>query len=379
MFRHLPLIVSLSLASLAAHAQVEPFVAPGPFPTSAPALGGGIYPALSGPKVVNGNEVAGPVTFDLRRHNQYQDDLLKTLDPSMTVIYTVDGKPVSGRLTAPYTFVWDSTTVPDGGHVVSEILVDGADPTTLDVPSAATFNVVNTGKPVLGPQFLPSLGGGSLRVWQKTGLPEWIPWNTGYTWVHPATTAPFSAPVTPTAASRGLPDGGLSLGFTSESLTQSNVTLESTGLRVVRSKTGWLEIEIDFPEATASDDTSIPGVMARPQIDGPRNDNSVSAYTTYADDPAGFFMGISLDGRMFTLSRTGTITTVAGRQWNRNVVPYSVFDPRVTEADRETQITQIGSFQGGLLFNGPDDIAIDPRNSLIWYAADTGNNTGAAR
>ena len=89
-------------------------------------MGGGIYPALSGPKVVNGNEVAGPVTFDLRRHNQYQDDLLKTLDPSMTVIYTVDGKPVSGRLTAPYTFVWDSTTVPDGGHVVSEILVDGA-------------------------------------------------------------------------------------------------------------------------------------------------------------------------------------------------------------------------------------------------------------
>ena len=371
----IPLICAAFLAALPAAAQVEPLVVPGSFPANpGPAMGGGIYPVLTGPSVVNGNEAAGQVTFDLRRHFQYEDDFLRTLDPSLTVIYTIDGKPVSPRIKAPYTFVWDSTTVPDGGHVASMILVDGADPPTTDAPSATTFNVVNTGKPVLGPQSLPSIGGGSLRVWQKTGVPEWIPWNTGYTWPHPATTAAFSAPVTPTAASRSLPDGGLSLGFTSESLIQSNVSMEQTGLQVVRSQTGWLEIESNFPEVTASDDTSIAGVMARPMIDGPRNDNSVSPYTTYADDPSGFFMGISLDGRMFTLARNGTITTVAGRQWNRNVVPYSVNDPRVTEADRETQINMIGTFQGGLAFYGPDDLAVDPRNSKIWYVADTGND-----
>jgi hypothetical protein len=363
--------------SLPALSQVEPRVAPGTFPTNQdPQFGGGFYPSLSGVGVVNGNEVTGPVTVDLARHFAYDGTPANQIDTTMTVIYTLDGNKISGRLTSPYTYVWDSTTVPDGSHVMSVIIVDGSGVTTQYVPTATAFNVANTGTPPIGNQRIASVGGGWLRVWYKTTLPTWLPWNTGYTWPHPATTTPYVAPVSPPANTRGLADAGLSLGFTVEMATQSNVTLENAPVYMVRSKTGYLEVETYDPEDTTTSDGSVAGVMASYDYDGPRNDNLVSAYSTFVTNPDPTirgYVGVDLAGRVFTLGLNGTVQTIAGRQLNKAIVPYSSRDPRVTEADRRAlQINMIGNFNGAE-FNEPTDLAFDPRNKNILYIADQGN------
>jgi hypothetical protein len=379
------MLAALAMGILAPYtmavAQVEPRVVPGAFPgNGAWEMGGGIFPVTSGPGVVY-NVVKGPVTFDLNWHFQYTGGVLNTVDTSLTVIYTIDGKPISPRIKTPYTWTWDSTTVPDGSHVVGVILVDGVwngtTPGNGYVPNASVVTVDNVPGPVLGNQMLASLGTGAIRVSQKTAIPEWIPWSTGYTLPHPTKTVPYVAPVAPTAASLNLPDAGLaSIGFIAEPVTQANVSLESTSLRIVRDKPGHLYFEPYFVEKTNSADPSLPGVLAEPLMDGPRNDNQVSPYSTYVPDPVGRgFVGVDLGGRVFRLDMDGSVVTLVGRQVKRDVVPYSVTDPRVTEADRRAwQINMIGDFHG-TEFHQPNDLAFDPRsNGKILYVADTENH-----
>src|SRR5205085_282510 len=95
-----------------------------------PHIGGGIAPIATGPNVVNNNEVTGVVTLDLWRHFGYDNQLLSAVDTSTTVIYTIDGKPVSPRLKAPYRWDWNSASVADGPHVAGVVIVDGTQPTT---------------------------------------------------------------------------------------------------------------------------------------------------------------------------------------------------------------------------------------------------------
>lgn len=376
--KHMPLLLAAFLGASSALA-AEPRVVPGPFPTNGdPRWGGGIYPSVSGPGVViaGAAEVTGPATLDLRRHYAYEDIALNTIDTSLTIIYTIDGKPVSPRLKSPYTWTWDSATVPDGGHVVSEIIVDGTGDTTKYNPIATTIVVDNVPGPVLGPQLLPSLGGGTIRVMQRTAIPEWLPWDTGYVYPHPASTAPYVAPVSPPAHARGLPDGGFGQWFGSEPLTQANVGMETSALQIVRAKTGHIFVEITRPEVRANADDSLQGVLALPMMDGPRNDNGVSPYSTYIPNPVDRgYVGIDLGGRVFKINMDGSVVTIAGRQVKRDVVPYSAFDPRVTEADRRAwQINMIGDFHG-VEFKQPNDLAFDPRsNGKRLLVADTENH-----
>lgn len=352
---------------------------PGPFPTNQGLWGGGIYPVLSGASVVtgysvDGSEVAGAVTLDLMRHFYYDTFLLNLIDVSLTIIYTIDGAPVSPRLTSPYTWVWDSTTVADGGHVAGVILVDGTGDTTHYVPLACTFVVDNVPGPVIGPQLIPSLGGGVIRSMQRTGVPEWISWTTGYTRPHPVSTVPYNAQVSPPAHSRGLPDAGLSQSFIEEPLTRANVGIDSTDVQIVRTKTGHIVVEVYFMEKGSTADGSLAGVLAEPLIDGPRDDNGVSPYSTFVPHPTlRGFTGIDLGGRLFTLGLNGTVTTIVGRRVKRDIVPYSPNDPRVTEADRRAlQIDIVGTFPDGE-WNQPNDLCYDPRDNNIIYVADTNN------
>lgn len=366
-------------------AQVEPRVVPGPFPTNGdPTFGGGIFPVFSGPNVVNASEVAGQVTlyelaglvtFDLHWHSWYNDGVFKNDNTTATVIYTVDGKPVSPRVKAPYTWSWDSTSVPDGNHVVSIILVDvaGAAAPITYAPNASVIVVDNVPGPVLGDQLIPSLGGGIIRFRHQAALPEWLRWTTGYTLPHPTSTVPYVAPVIPSAASRNLPDGGLSLPMYVEPMMPANVTLEDTSNRIARTKTGHIFIDNYNPEKTKMADFSLAGVLAEPLMDGPRNDNNVSPYSTYEKHPtAQAFRGIDLGGRLFQLNFDGSVKTLTGRQVNRNIVPYSSNDPRVAETDRRAngQIKILGDFHG-IEWNQPNDLATDPRNENIIYVADT--------
>jgi hypothetical protein len=372
--RGFALVTAILLGAFPAAAQIEPYVSPGIFPTNTdPVNGGGIYPTLTSADT-NYSEVAGLVAISARRHFSYEDDLLSNIDPSVTLIYTIDGKPVSGRLTSPYAFTWDSTTVPDGAHVASVILVDGSGDTTKDVPTAVTFLVGNNPTPNTGPQLLPSVGSGVIRNWGRTDIPEWRFWTTGYTWPHPATTTSYTSPVSAPASSRNLSDQGLGPYFTEESLTQSNVTLEQTGLQIARTKAGRLLFETMDPEAGADSDIALPGVLMRPAIDGSRDDNIVSPYSTYVPNPtARGFVGIDLAGRIFQLNMDGSVVTIAGRQTIKSVVPYSIWDSNVTQSDRDAlQFTTIGNFNG-VGFNEPTDLAFDPRNSSILYVADQSN------
>jgi len=128
---------------------------------------------------------------------------------------------------------------------------------------------------------------------------------------------------------------------------------------------------------------SVRGVVRHVNYDGPRNDVMVSPYSTYAQKPGtSDWYGIDISGRLFLLEADGTVTTLAGPVTSRDVLPLQ--DPISPSEGASTAVstaqiiaankTTIGSFEGGLLFNGPTDLAVDPTNANILYVADSLNH-----
>lgn len=365
------LLAGVLLFQALAAGVIEPRVVPGSFLFLA--QGGGAYPLVSGAGVINTGgppEIRGTVTLDLWWRWQYDDHALNKTDTSLTIIYTLDGQPISPRRTSPYTFDLDTTKISDGGHVLAEIIVDGAGDITSDVPLATAIIVNNAAGPLMGPQRIPSLGNSWFRTTEETAIPEWISWPGGYVRQHPVQTAPYPAPISPPVYALPTP-----INWTFEPLTQTNISLEETSLQISRTKVGNLFVEEIVPEAAANADDSLQHVLATPMLDGPRNDNGISPYSTYVPNPTDRgFVGVDLGGRVFKVNMDGSVATIAGRQVKRDVVPYSSVDPRVTEADRRAlQINMIGNFNG-LELNQPNDLAFDPRsNGKTLYVADTEN------
>ena len=128
---------------------------------------------------------------------------------------------------------------------------------------------------------------------------------------------------------------------------------------------------------------SVRGVARHVNYDGSRNDAFVSPYSTYAQKPGtSDWYGIDISGRLFLLEANGNVTTLAGPVTRRDVLPLQ--DPLSPSEGASTAVstaqiiaankTTIGSFEGGLLFNGPTDVAVDPTNASILYVADSLNH-----
>jgi hypothetical protein len=107
--------------------------------------------------------------------------------------------------------------------------------------------------------------------------------------------------------------------------------------------------------------------------DGDRNDNGASPYSNCVSSlDAGnpLYYCVSLDGRLYSISGNGLITTIAGLRTKTASVPFYWTDH--SQATPTSSQEVIGSFDA--MWVAPNDLAIDPRNHRIYYIADTENH-----
>ena len=109
---------------------------------------------------------------------------------------------------------------------------------------------------------------------------------------------------------------------------------------------------------------------------GGRSDNSVCSYSTFVpnlDGPG--WIGIDIDGWLFSVDAYGTVTTMAGRETRPDVTPYDYRDASIPLDKLDAhQERVVGTFEGDIPFNLTIDLAIDPRDHRVIYVADTDNH-----
>jgi hypothetical protein len=104
--------------------------------------------------------------------------------------------------------------------------------------------------------------------------------------------------------------------------------------------------------------------------DGTRPNGVVTPFTTYVEDPAigGKWWFPEITGRVGTIDRDGTVTTIAGFRRNKANLTYT---PDATADQQQTDnAEQIGNFPPDIDCGGANDIVFDPRDSThkILYA-----------
>ena len=293
---------------------------------------------------------------------------------AMLLQFTLDGKPISPPLPSPWTFAWDSRSVPDGIYALSAQLLDGPANLDLYMPVSKTVEVNNDGVVIAGAHLVPvtpfKLGG--VRDGITTSTPDWV----RYPGVRPHPTAHpypyrFIPPVWATPMDAALAWEGKR--WMVESLIHNKTTFAQMIPSFYRRPSGSVVVEGAYWHGGNTSESAFPRAELRDLIDGPRNDADVSPYSTFAPLPHGpGWLGIDLGGRLFRIDADGTVTTLAGRRTKRTVVPLNLAAP-AAKIKTENQET-IGTFVGGVGFKMPVDLVLDVNDPRIVYVADTGNH-----
>src|SRR4029077_10375151 len=263
--------------------------------------------------------------------------------------------PIGPVLTNNFSWTWNTTTAPEGKHVLSVLYVNEPPP---GKPCLAlngreyTVVVENSGTPITGPQVVPLPSAWNNLIGNK------VPPRADYVTymgsrVH-ATSHPYTYQFIP-------PAGGVQqsseTGWYAEPLVGNGAGEGEGTPSFYVLKNGSVVTESLYQEHSDYDDTSYPYVAAQNNFDGLRDDNNVSAYSAlvpYLDGPG--FLGISIDGRLFKMNMDGSIQTLAGWVTRRDVVPYYFLDLSIPAPTREAyQETLIGTFD--VQFKDPLDLA----------------------
>ena len=245
-----------------------------------------------------GSEVAGQVPLLLSlTYERHNTPMALTTEQ---IVYLIDGIPVSPVLSAPFAFTWNSSTVADGAHVLTALLVDG--PTDL-----ASYNVEpsvivvdNKAGPVTTAQLIPSIGISHQSMRLASATPDWLQYPGG---IHPPHNVGHPYPYQPVPPAHALADP-------SKALNQANwvleaLTLPNTGLyqgrpRYFQTKSGHIVSKQQNMQGSSTAEFAAPALRLQGNFDGPRDDNLVSAYSTFAPEPhTPNWLGIDLAGRLF--------------------------------------------------------------------------------
>lgn len=320
-----------------------------------------------------GVEVSGSVPLLVKASDYYTGKI--TLS-SEKIVFLIDGVAVSPVLSSPYTFTWDSTTVADGAHVLSLILVDGSSDLAGFRVLPTVLVVDNVPGPITGPQRIPTLGHDFNSTQLDSATPDWVNFPGGSQPPHP-TAHPYPYQFVPPASTLANPSVALNdSAWVLEALTQANTNLYQGRPRYWQTKGGHVVAKQFYTQNGDTAESAALFVPGHAHYDGPRNDNSVSLYSTMIPEPNGpTWLGIDLAGRLFRVYGDGTVSTVAGPVTRRDVLPLDRKDTSISAAVMaQTQTEVKGSFEGSRLFKLPIDLTLDPRNHHIVYVADAGNH-----
>jgi hypothetical protein len=336
-----------------------------------------IYSQFNGEEAKVTSSLSGKVELKIGQMDGYT--VHKNNDVPITLALTVDGVAITQPLTItelPRTMEWDTTTVPDGVHVLSFDILATPNPSNQYIPSPQIVIVDNFPGPVEGNQMVPVC-----TYWHSiSGI---VPNNepAPCDWVE-YTGAPYVTEGYPQPIRPGEPFN-TRLQMADDELFVDNI-MPHLGLfyktqRFFQTKDGQV---FAWPVNTYSGETYESGrefVDVNPMTDGPRNIGFMSAYTSgvvHPDNEHLIFaeMG-NYRGRIGSVSLDGTVSTIAGYRSRTDALPFPPFKEHMRMEERESQYELIGNFVGGLsMFRMPTDVVIDPRDSKIIYVADTLNH-----
>lgn len=291
--------------------------------------------------------------------------------------YAVDNQAVGPVLTDSFGWSLDTSTIPDGTHILSVVYVNepaSANTYYTFLGRTYPFVVSNSGRALTGPQVVPAIlppaGYGPLA-------PQYADFLTYPGYQAHSASHPFPYQFIPPAG--GPPPANLWI----EPLLSATSNAGETLPAYWQLRNGSIVADPLFTNLLGCDDLRKPRYFfdvagpSREQrkghFDGAQDDVGVSSFATLTAnlDGPGFY-GISMEGRLFLLNMDGSVKTLAGWVTNRSVTPFHYLDNSIPMSSVHNQQTLIGNFDAQFYF--PTDLAIDPKNHAHIFVADMNNH-----
>ena len=310
--------------------------------------------------------VSGTIVVDLSWFDYGYQIATTPANGSVVVQYSIDGQPVSNFVTGPpFAWQWNTTSIADGTHVITVLMVDGSGVTyPIDqLRSTPQTIVVQNRGPVNGAQKVP-VPGFYFKAYHEPPVLDWVTypgtpqWNTvhpyPYKFIAPSNNAALRNPYS----------------WFVEGLTENPHHLYTASPQFYTTQKGGVIVQGYLPESGDNAENSVTAVSTHDNFDGGRDNNMVDPYSTLVASPDGSgWVGVDLANRVFKVGLDGSVTTIAGYK-PFNMLQFDYRDLTITDGQWYIE----GSQFGGLNLNMPTDLVFDPRNPSILYFADNQNH-----
>lgn len=311
------------------------------------------------------SSLSGVATLGIDIKNVYNAKVAGA-STGLKIVFLIDNLPVSGVITAPYEFKFNTATLTDGPHALSVELVASTNPVG-DPPTAyrargTTLVTINgNAKSTKG---IPTFGVAYSTRPVKSPIADWVKY-AGNTRPQipspPFATAKRSVVPSATGVFHLMEDWTVRrpLGVTDELYSPSVEFVTQNGFTVIGQYFPPQFVAAPFPQSGKNYNQFA-------FWDGPPQRARVGPLSTWIPVPDGpGWYGIdSAVGRLVVMTKDGNVTTLAGR--------YSDPTMLATLGNADATYKTKGNFIGPN-FNYPHDIAVDVRDPKIIYVADTYN------
>jgi hypothetical protein len=235
----------------------------------------------------------------------------------LTVIYLLDGKPISGQLKWPYAATYDTGELADGYHSLAVILVDSINPWQYRVLSRAVkFHNGKAAMSHVPTHGFPNRGSNLFSI-----TADWLPLPAARPAQAPM---PFPVVTAPPASKSGDPAKYRSAAnWIVEPLCQTTSELYQATPSWYRDDDGDPYIGMYYPQTQPELEPAMARLWRADFIDGARNNNSISPYSTFAYDwNSPDIYGVDLIGRFFRIKPDGSVETLFGPRGDPAAIPY---------------------------------------------------------
>src|SRR5215469_9374535 len=315
---------------------------------------------------------------------------------TLTGQWYVDENPVGPQVSAtgvftsgapPLPITWDTTTVPDGTHMVWMKFTDQTADQAYSYRCFGSPIVVHNMGFSTGPQTVPATAGDHIRRVLYSNRPDYVhypggggtPQNTAVPLTaNNAFVPPQAGVMAPTPANATGPYFQQSItNPTTSEYASDPVWATLSPLQTGSGVEGGvyiLPVSVEdgggVTGTSSSDSTYFVNLALNPS-DGGRNVNLVSSIINLMPEPNdAAWYGVELQGRLFRADYDGTITTIAGftKDYSKLAFgPVKGGNPSTEDMYRTRQIL-VGNFTGGAEDLGTAiDLCFDPRNADIIY------------
>jgi hypothetical protein len=286
--------------------------------------------------------------------------------------FTIDGVPTSPVLTGPpFSWDWDTTTVPDGAHCVSCEFIDSSDTTwkAYQLRGRPGQVIVMNSGPRSGAQTIP-VTDVSWNARLFSVKPDFVTYPG-----HPVNnnTFPYPATFIPPSSDASLRDPN---NWYIECSTEQSAQEYQTCPHFMTTYAGGVAAKGAYTEGGPGLDIygKVPVEIRKPLQDGGRNDNTVTSFSNFTELPDGSgWACVELWGRVYKQPHAGSVTTIAGYQPDRSQLPLDYGDTTLPDSAFYAQKILVGTIGtpsfAPTSWSGINDLTFDPRDATKLYVA----------